>query len=52
METMNICSDLDLHIYFTKLTKSFPVIFTYLKTPNIKEETKFSSSLPIIGSIM
>lgn len=39
------------HTHFTELTKSFPAISTELETPNIKEKTKFSANLPIIGSV-
>ena len=28
MKTMNVCSNPLLHIYFTKLTKSFPALLT------------------------
>lgn len=42
-----LCYDLGSHIYFTSYTKSFPATSYRIVIPNIKEETKFSASLPV-----
>lgn len=42
-----LCCDLGSHIYFAPYTKFFPATPYRIVTPNIKEETKFSASLPL-----